>query len=130
MSFYSTGKDCKPIGQWDIKVIDDKMRNDAYLPDAAAANSEILFSMLVNPATTGQGNTGGTGSGGANNGGSNIRESLEVMRSMLKVDRDIIYSFFDFIKLYNGLDPNLKLGVEDTALATLDTGASIFTEAS
>jgi hypothetical protein len=130
MSFYSTGKDGKPVGQWVVKTIDDKMRNDAYLPDAAAANNEILFSMLVNPATSGQGNTGGNGSGGANNGGSNIRESLEVMRSMLKVDRDIIYSFFDFIKLCNGLDPNLKLGVEDTALATLDTGASIFTEAS
>lgn len=128
LSFYKVGQDGKPSGQWIVKTIDDKMKNDAYLPDAAAANSEILFAMLVNPATTGQGNTGGSYNGGSNNGGSNIRESLEVMRSMLKMDRDIIYSFFEFVKMYNGLDSKLKLGIEDTALATLDTGTSIFTE--
>jgi hypothetical protein len=63
MSFYRTGSDGKPTGQWIIKTIDDKMRNDAYLPDAAASISEILFGFMVNPATTGAGNTGGSFTG-------------------------------------------------------------------
>ncbi|MBC7416641.1 MAG: hypothetical protein H7325_00615 [Pedobacter sp.] len=124
MSFFRTDtKTGKPIGNWIIKVIDDKMSNDAYLPDSAAANSEILFAMNVNPARTGQGNTGGGYTGGANNGGSNIREADLAMRSQLQSDRDIVYSFFEFVKLYNGMDPDLKLGVQDQVMTTLDTGA-------
>jgi hypothetical protein len=124
MSFYRTGKDGKPTGQWIIKTIDDKMRNDAYLPDAAASNSEILFAYMVNPAQSGQGNTGGSYAGGANNGGSNIREAGEWMRSLLKADRDLIYSFFEFFKMYNGLDMDIQLGVQDLVLTTLDTGSN------
>lgn len=124
MSFFRTDpKSGKPIGNWIIKTIDDKMKNDAYLPDAAAANSEILFAMNVNPARTGQGNTGGSYNGGANNGGSNIREADLAMRAQLQSDRDIVYSFFEFVKLYNGMDPKLKLGVQDQVMTTLDTGA-------
>lgn len=122
LSFYRTGKDGKPMGQWIIKTIDDKMRNDAYLPDAAAANSEVLFSMLINPATIGQGNTGGNYSGGSNNGGSNIRESGLQLRSLLKADRDIVYGFFNFFKEYHGIDPQIQIGVQDMVLTTLDEG--------
>lgn len=122
LSFYRTGKDGKAMGQWIIKTIDDKMRNDAYLPDAAAANSEILFSMLINPATIGQANTGGNASGGANNGGSNIRESGLQLRSLLKADRDIINGFFNFFKEYQGIDPEVQIGVQDMVLTTLDEG--------
>lgn len=124
MSFFRTDtKTGKPIGNWIIKTIDDKMKNDAYLPDSAAANSEILFAMGVNPARTGQGNTGGNYSGGSNNGGSNIREADLALRSQLQADRDIIYSFFEFVKLYNGIDPDLKIGIQDQVMTTLDTGA-------
>lgn len=126
MSFFTTDRASgKPVGQWIIKTIDDQMKNDAYLPDSAAANSEILFSMLVNPAQTGQGNTGGGYTGGSNNGGSNIREADLTMRSNLQADRDLLYSFFEFVKLYNGLDPNLKLAVQDRVLTTLDTGNEV-----
>lgn len=124
LSFFKTDpKTLKPMGNWIIKTIDDKMKNDAYLPDAAAANLEILFAMNVNPASGGQANTGGSSSGGANNGGSNIREADLAMRALLQSDRDLCYSFFEFIKLYNGMDPNLKLGIQDQIMTTLDTGA-------
>jgi len=124
MSFTSTDKITKQeIGAWSIEVIDDKMKNGSYLPDSAAANSEILFSMGMNPAISGQGNTGGSYSGGANNGGSNIRESGLDLRSQLRADRDILLTFFDFIKLYNGLDPDVEIGIQDMVLTTLDTGA-------
>ena len=124
VSFFRTDKTTgKPVGGWVINPIDDKMRSDAYLPDAAAGNSEILFSMLINPATMGQGNTGGDYTGGANNGGSNIRESGLFMRSLLRADRDIIMGMFKFVQAYNGFDPEIQIGIQDQVLTTLDTGA-------
>lgn len=124
VSFFRTDKNTgKPVGGWQIKPIDDKMRSDAYLPDAAAGNAEILFSMLINPATMGQGNTGGDYTGGANNGGSNIRESGLFMRSLLKADRDINMGIFKFFKAYHDIDPEIEIGVQDQVLTTLDTGA-------
>lgn len=123
MSFYhSGGQNGKPTGQWVIKAIDDKFKNDAYLPDEAASNSQIQYAMMLNPALSGQGNTGGDYKGGANNGGSNIRESGLDVRSMVQADRDITNSFFKFIRDYNGWDPDVQLGVQDMVLTTLDTG--------
>jgi len=123
MSFYKTGTDGKPVGQWVIKAIDDKWKNDMWLPDASASNSEIQFAMMINPAVTGQGNTGGNYTGGSNNGGSNIRESGLDMRSLLQADRDITLSYFNFCRDYNGWDPEVQIGVQDMVLTTLDTGA-------
>lgn len=123
ISFTETHKiSGKEEGAWTIDVIDDKVKQGQWLPDASAANSEILFSMGMNPAISGQGNTGGSHSGGANNGGSNIRESGLDLRSQLKADRDILLSFFDFIKEYNGLDPEVEIGIQDMVLTTLDQG--------
>lgn len=122
VTFFETSRDGKAIGQWEITVIDDKTKNGAHLPDASAANSEILFSMGQNPAISGQGNTGGNYTGGSNNGGSNIRESGLDLRSQLRADRDILFMYFDFIKMYNGLDLDIELGVQDMVLTTLDTG--------
>jgi hypothetical protein len=124
VSFTYTDKHTgKQIGGFEIKTIDDKMRTDAYLPDAAAGNAEILFSMLINPAQVGQGNTGGDHSGGANNGGSNIRESGLFMRSLLKADRDINNGIFEFVKAYHGIDPEIQIAIQDSVLTTLDTGS-------
>lgn len=118
MSFYKTdSRSGKPIGQWQINVIDDKMKNDAYLPDTTAADFQISYAMGLNPAQSGQGTTAGT-----NKGGSDIRESGLELRGQLKADRDICLSFFDFIKAYNGLPQDLELGVQDVVLTTLDQG--------
>lgn len=124
MTFYDVDKSTgKPTGQWTIDVIDDKYKNDAYLPNASAANSEINFAFGINPAVNGQGNTGGDYTGGANNGGSNIREGGLDLRSSLQADRDILNTFFSFIRDYNEWDPEICLGVQDQILTTTDTGA-------
>lgn len=123
MSFYKTDRNSgKPMGQWIIKMIDDKMSNDAYLPDTTAADFQISYGMGLNPSQSGQGGSGGSYSGGANNGGSNIRESGLDLRAQLKADRDVCLSWFDFVKVYNGMDPELELGVQDMVLTTLDEG--------
>lgn len=118
MSFYRTDtRSGKPMGQWQINVIDDKMKHDAYLPDTTAADFQISYAMGLNPAQSGQGTTAG-----ANKGGSDIRESGLEHRAQLKTDRDICLSYFDFIKAYNGLDMDLEIGVQDVVLTTLDQG--------
>lgn len=122
ISFFKTGNDGKPQGQWIIKPIDDKMKNDTYLPQEAASGMQIQLAMMLNPALSGQGNTGGDYTGGANNGGSNIRESGLDARSLLQADRDVTHSFFYFCRDYNGWDPDAQLGVQDMVLTTLDTG--------
>lgn len=121
MTFSRTGQNGKPIGQWTIKVIDDKTQNSGLLPNASAANLEILFAMGINPAQSGAGNTGSSATGGANNGGSNIRESGLQQRSALQADRDIILSFFNFFKAWYN-KPNLQISVQDMVLTTLDQG--------
>src|SRR3546814_17361863 len=60
LTFFENDKQGKPKGKWEIVVIDSKMKDSAHLPDASAANSEILFAMGQNPAMSGQGNTGGS----------------------------------------------------------------------
>ncbi|WP_333802562.1 hypothetical protein [Sphingobacterium multivorum] len=105
----------------EIVAIDDKLKSDAYLPDGAAANAEILFSMLVNPAIFGLGMPGGS-YGGANQGGSDIRESWLVMNAINAADRAIIYQMFDFVRDYNGWNPDMTLLTLDKVLTTTDTG--------
>lgn len=124
MTFYrsKTAGANQEIGEFKITAIDDKMKNDAYLPYAAAANAETLFSMLINPAETGLGNSTGAYTGGQNNGGSNIREAHLSTRSLLNADRNILNTVFKFVQLYNGYERGLRITVMDEVLTTLDQG--------
>lgn len=115
----STGKS---EDKWEIIPIDDKIKSDAYLPDSSAANAEILFSMLVNPAVFGVGMPGGSYTGGSNNGGSNIRESWLVMNAINEADRNVIYQILDFAREFNGWNPDLTWITMDKVLTTTDTG--------
>jgi len=117
LSFYSTDRNGKSGGKWEINVVDDKVRSDAYLPDATAADFQISYAMGLNPAGSGQGTTAGT-----NKGGSDIREAGLDLRAQLRADRDILLSWFDFVKLYNGWDMDLEIGIQDQVLTTLDEG--------
>ena len=117
MSFYETTRDGKSGGKWEITAIDDKMKQGAYVPDTEAADFQISYAMGLNPAQQGQGSTGGL-----NGGGSDIREAGLDLRSQLRAYRDILLSWFDFVKIYNNLPPDLELGVQDQVLTTLDQG--------
>lgn len=124
MTFYrsKTAGANQEIGEFKITAIDDKMKNDAYLPYAAAANAETLFSMLINPAETGLGSSTGSYTGGQNNGGSNIREAHLSTRSLLNADRNVLNTVFKFVKLYNGYPANTRIAIMDEVLTTLDQG--------
>lgn len=124
ITYFGVGHDGKAFEDgWKITQLDDKLNKDAYLPDSAAANAEILFSMLVNPALTGVSVSSGSYAGGANNGGSNMREAHLIASSLLQADRDCLYNIWEFIKLYNGYDQNIEIRIMDQVLTTIDQGA-------
>lgn len=112
----------------DIKTIDDTTKDGGYLPDSAAANSEIAFSMRYNPAILGA--TMPSGPYTNSQGGSSVRESVAMQVITHEPERQNIYSIYRLIRDFNGWDktyqkPGLQLEpiIPATILTTLDTGA-------
>jgi hypothetical protein len=113
----------------DIKVIDDKFKDGALLPDSTAANSEIIFSMMMNPALMGNGQPGGPYSNNA--GGSNVRESYLVQLMLMEAERKeiarelwIVSEINGWNKKYNSATQRLVWRFPSGLLTTLDTGKS------
>ena len=118
-----TGKEVKDI---QVEAIDDKVKDGKLLPDSAAANSEILFALMVNPALMGAGQPGGPYS--SNAGGSNVRESYLVQMMLLEEERKMNLTHLNTVKRYNGWDKRfnkpLVFRIQSGLLTTLDTGKS------
>jgi hypothetical protein len=136
----------------DIQAIDDKIKDGKYLPESGAANSEILFALMVNPALMGAGNPGGKAYGDTS-GGSNVRETFLVQIMIMEAERRLNSSVFNVVKKFNGWNDRLEIartissGVGQNTpqsriikprlvfrfptglLTTLDTGGSLKTEA-
>jgi len=108
--------------KWDVEVLDDKFRTDQQLITSAAANSEILFSILVNPAVVGAMPSGG-GPYAQNSGGSNIREAFLVNTALAWVDQQHLIYPIEHMLRFNGADEDTEVRVKKTILTTLDTGA-------
>jgi len=107
--------------QWIIKPLENKLSNDQNLVTSAAANSEIMFSIMVNPNVLGAGMPGGTYAG--NQGGSNIREAYLVNIANCWLDRQDLMDPLELMTRYNGADEDLEWRFRNTVLTTLDTGA-------
>ena len=106
--------------EWKIKALENKYTGNENLVTSSAANSEILFALMVNPNVMGAGMPGGAYS--MNQGGSNIREAFLVNIANAWNDRQ---NLLDPLELYirmNGL-PECQLRFRSTILTTLDTGA-------
>jgi hypothetical protein len=100
-----------------ITAVDDKYKEGSYLPEASAANSEILFALGVDPSLIGAGIPGGKLGAGS---GSDKRESFLILSALCKTNRETTLEPFEFIQEYNGWDDSLIGGFEDTVLTTLD----------
>lgn len=107
----------------EVEPVDNKLKDGSYLPDASAANSEILFAIGVNPAIIGAGTPGGSNLGGS---GSNIREAYTVLSASLVPRRNTTLEDWELWRDYNGWDTDLEAGFPNVNLTTLDknpTGA-------
>jgi hypothetical protein len=101
-----------------ITEIGDKFKKDgAYLPEASAGNSEILFAMGVDPTIIGAGIPGGKLGAGS---GSDKREAFLILSALFKTKRETTLEIFEFIQDFNGWDPDIIPMFENTVLTTLD----------
>jgi len=107
--------------QWIIEPLNNKLDNQQNLVTSAAANSEILFSLMLNPNVLGAGMPGGTYAG--NQGGSNIREAFLVNIANAWLDRQNLLDPLETFIRFNGADENIEWRFRNTILTTLDTGA-------
>lgn len=119
-TMFAVGPNGKAEEQWEIENLHDKNKAQENLVTSAAANSEILFALMINPNVFGAGMPGGTYAG--NQGGSNIREAFLVNIALAWLDRQNILDPIELILEYNGVK-NVELRFRNTILTTLDTGA-------
>jgi hypothetical protein len=106
--------------KWEIEALDNKSKDADKLFTSAAANSEILFSLMINPNVLGAGMPGGTYAG--NQGGSNIREAFLVNIANAWIDRHNLLDPLEIFLEFNG-KKDIQLRFRNTILTTLDTGA-------
>lgn len=106
--------------EWKISALDNKYKGGENLVTSAAANSEILFSLMVNPNVFGAGMPGGTYAG--NQGGSNIREAFLVNIANAWIDRQNLLDPIRLLLHSRGID-DVELRFRNTILTTLDSGA-------
>ena len=119
-SMFEVNPNGKIEEQWIITPLDSKSKANENLIASAAANSEILFSLMINPNVFGAGMPGGTYAG--NQGGSNIREAFLVNIALAWLDRQNLLDPIELMLQYNGIE-DVELRFRNTILTTLDTGA-------
>ena len=99
------------------------------LPDSAAFDKQILFSMFFNPAIWG-GNLLGDGASGGAGSGSDIREAFLVQIMLMQAERMMNLEVFNVVKNFNNwvrfesLGRQLVFRYDSNILTTLDTGGS------
>jgi hypothetical protein len=125
-AIFTTGykdRDGKIWADIDIKLIDDPTKQGEYLPDSAAANSEIAFAMLWNLAMTGGNQASGLYE--SSQGGSNVRESILMQVILHEVERQQLRAMMNPIKYFNGWNKKhqgLDFIIPNNVLTTTDTG--------
>lgn len=107
-------------GDWKITRLDSEIKADDRLSMSAAANSEILFSLMVNPSVLGAGMPGGPYSGNAGSG-SDIREGLLVSMILSHIEKQAVLDPVELMFEFNGLH-DIELKYRNITLTTLDSG--------
>ena len=102
----------KEIPGWKITPIDDVFKDGKWLPDSAAANSEILFAIGVDPSIMGAGMPGGGAYTGGS--GSDKRESRKLKQANLYRERNVTLQLLNLISFLNGWDPEVYPKYLDT----------------
>lgn len=109
----------------EVVPIDDKIKDGNFLPDAASGNSQILFSMGVDPCLLGAGIPGGKNLSGS---GSDKREAYTILCTRMPIRRIRTLEIFTRIRDWNGWDSTLIGNFPNIVLTTLDKKPSGQTE--
>lgn len=108
--------------KWKVERLSNELDSKERLNTSAAANSEILFSMMINPSTLGAGMPGGSYAGNAGSG-SDIRESYLVSVITTYIEKQQVLFPVRLMMEYNG-KKDLILRFKETILTTLNSGNS------
>jgi hypothetical protein len=110
----------KPEEQWIIEPLDNKYKSEQQMIESAVADSNILFSIGVNPTTMGAG-LPGAGPYAGKTGGSDIRESFLVNMALIWLIRQNGLDPLESFLAFNGTK-DVELRFRNTVLTTLDAG--------
>ncbi|MDL2312450.1 hypothetical protein LJC68_06195 [Bacteroidales bacterium OttesenSCG-928-B11] len=119
---FSLNESGKAEEKWIIERLENEIKAEERLSTSAAANSEILFSLMVNPSVLGAGLPGGPYSGNAGSG-SDIREGLLVSLILNYIEKQQVLDPIELMFQYNGVQ-DVELMYRNIILTTLDTGKS------
>lgn len=122
ITHFEVGRNGAAEEQWKIDVIDDKFKNDQYLPHAASTNAGIFNAMGINPAVKGLSMAAGPYAN--NQGGSNIREAFLIDVALSWVDRQEVNDFIELlVHLQFPKYKDAEIRTRIMVLTTLDTGS-------
>ena len=121
ISDFTTGPSGHGEERWTIERLENEIDAKERLSTSAAANSEILFSMMLNPSVLGAGMPGGAYAGNAGSG-SDIRESFLVSVITTYIEKQQVLDPVVLMLRYNGHGDDLILKYKETILTTLNTG--------
>ena len=110
----------------EIKSIEDSTKVGELLPDASAADKQIMFALGFNPAINGANLLSDGAKGGAGSG-SDIREAITGLISKGELERSQIIKILNIVSRVNGWNqtyPNLVWRFPGLILTTLDKGKS------
>lgn len=117
---FETSLSGKDIEGWKITRLENEIDAKERLTTSAAANSEILFSMMINPSVFGAGMPGGSYAGNSGSG-SDIRESFMVSVITTYIEKQQVLDPVMMMMRDKGFE-DLVLKYKETILTTLNTG--------
>ncbi|MEL6358995.1 MAG: hypothetical protein AAFQ01_03560, partial [Bacteroidota bacterium] len=92
---YQTGK---PMGRIIIEAVDDKIKNDAWVPSSETADAQIVQGVGLHPSQVGLAPQGGKMGAGS---GSDQRESFNTGITLNTLEQKIVLEPLNFIAHYN-----------------------------
>ena len=85
-----------PIGKVEIIAIDDKMKNDNWVPSSDKADAQIIQTLGLHPSQVGLDNASLGG-----NGGSNQREGYNTQITINTIDQEIVLEPLNYVAEFN-----------------------------
>jgi hypothetical protein len=118
---YWCDADGKEHYYWDIITIDDKIQTGTYIEDSQEATSHLMYALEVDPVLPGH----SPGSKMNNGGGSEKMIAFNIYLSLCEAHRDCILEPLNFIRDYNGWDPELVFKFKNNIVNAVDAGVNM-----
>lgn len=96
-TFFKQDISGNPIGKVEIVAIDDKMKNDNWVPSSEKADAQIVQTLGLHPSQVGLGDRSGMGAGS----GSDQREGFNTGITLNTIDQEVVLEPLNFVAEFN-----------------------------